>query len=241
MFRPIYEPRTRAREYCDLAVNIYSGCNHGCVYCYAPGVLRLTKEAFMQVSPRKDITESVKRQISREGLRGKKIMLCFTCDPYPAGIDTAVTREVIKAIKDGGNNVQILTKGGKRAERDFDLLGAGDSFGVTLSCNPVQQKEIEPNAAPILERLETLQHARDAGIKTWASFEPVFDPEIVYEAITRWGFIDLFRIGKLNHARSSINWAAFGVECQRLCIEHNRDYYIKDDLWAEMKNLNYGA
>ena len=35
MFRPIYAPRTRAREYCDLAVNIYTGCSHGCTYCYA--------------------------------------------------------------------------------------------------------------------------------------------------------------------------------------------------------------
>ena len=35
MFHPIYEPRTRAREYCDLAVNIYDSCPHGCTYCYA--------------------------------------------------------------------------------------------------------------------------------------------------------------------------------------------------------------
>ena len=126
MFRPIYEPRTRAREYCDLAVNIYTGCNHGCVYCYAPRVLRKTREEFAKVSPRKDIAEAVKRQIERDKITGRKIMLCFTCDPYPKNIDTTVTRDVIKAIKDSGNYVCILTKGGLRARRDFDLLGKKD-------------------------------------------------------------------------------------------------------------------
>ena len=35
MNKPIYEPSGRAREYGELAVNIYTGCNHGCSYCYA--------------------------------------------------------------------------------------------------------------------------------------------------------------------------------------------------------------
>jgi len=28
----IYEPRGRAGEYAPLAVNLYKGCGHGCVY-----------------------------------------------------------------------------------------------------------------------------------------------------------------------------------------------------------------
>ena len=144
MFRPIYEPRTRAKEYSDLAVNIYTGCNHGCSYCYAPNVLRKTRTDFENVQPRLDMVESVNKQIAREGMKDKKIMLCFTCDPYPADIDTTVTREVIKAIKNSGNHVQILTKGASRAERDFDLLDSEDSFGVTISCNTPLAKIHEP-------------------------------------------------------------------------------------------------
>ena len=33
----IYEPKGAAREYAELACNLYTGCNHGCLYCYAPG------------------------------------------------------------------------------------------------------------------------------------------------------------------------------------------------------------
>ena len=31
----IYEPKGRAREYSELACNLYRGCTHGCRYCYA--------------------------------------------------------------------------------------------------------------------------------------------------------------------------------------------------------------
>ena len=30
----IYEPRGRAREYSPLALNYFTGCDHGCQYCY---------------------------------------------------------------------------------------------------------------------------------------------------------------------------------------------------------------
>jgi DNA repair photolyase len=237
MFRPVYEPRTKAREYCDLAVNIYTGCNHGCVYCYAPKVLRKRREEFSaHVEPRPGITEAVRRQIERDGIAGKKIMLCFTCDPYPADIDTMATREVIKTIKASGNHVQILTKGGYRAERDFDLLDETDSFGVTISCI-VEYLAVEPNAARVFERIRSLSHAKEKGISTWVSFEPVFCSDDIYALINNTDFIDLFRIGKLNYMSSDIDWAKFGRECEERCKLYGRNYYIKEDLRKCMEAL----
>lgn len=43
----IYEPRGRAREYAPLACNVYSGCDHGCKYCYAPAVIRKSRQDFL--------------------------------------------------------------------------------------------------------------------------------------------------------------------------------------------------
>lgn len=132
--KPIYEPKGKAKEYGDYAINIYTGCPHRCYYCFAPNVLHRTKEAFHScVEPRKDIVEAVKRQLYTEKITGKLIHLCFVCDPYPVGHDTTPTREIIKSIKETGNYVQILTKGGLLAERDFDLLDSEDNFGVTYS------------------------------------------------------------------------------------------------------------
>jgi DNA repair photolyase len=233
--KPIYEPKTKAREYGDLALNIYTGCNHGCVYCYAPMVLKKSREQFQEVQPRKGIIEAVKRQLKREAISGKTIHLCFTCDPYPAEVDTTPTREIIEAIKNSGNHVQILTKGGFRAERDFDLLDSGDKFGVTIAGDKDFIKQNEPNAAHYLERILTLGRAKKRGIKTWVSCEPVYNSELVFRLIETGSYIDLFKIGKLNYHPSPIDWAAFGAECERLCKYHGRNYYLKADLRAFME------
>lgn len=234
--KPIYEPKARAREYGDLAINIYTGCNHGCTYCYARSMKqRFTTKgsvcSFDSPVPRPDIVESVKRQLERERITGKLIHLCFLCDPYPAEIDTTPTREIIKAIKASGNNVQLLTKAGERAERDFDLLDGGDWFGVTITGGWYVH---EPQAASSFDRVVTMLNAHMAGAKTWVSCEPVIDPEAIYNLIERESFVDLFRIGKMNHQPSEIKWAEFGAKCVELCERLNRNYYIKDDLREEM-------
>ena len=127
--KPIYEPKGKAKEYGDYAINIYTGCPHRCFYCFAPNVLHRNRQQFHEVvEPRKDIAEETRRQIEREGITGKLIHLCFTCDPYPTGYDTTPTRETIKILKETGNNVQILTKGDGR--RDFDLLDENDWYGI---------------------------------------------------------------------------------------------------------------
>jgi len=226
--KPIYEPRGKTKEYCDLAINIYTECNHGCTYCYAPKVLRKTKEQFSVVEPRKGIVDALKKQLVAEDIKDREIQLCFTCDPYPAEIDTSVTREVIEVIKNSGNHVRILTKGGNHALRDFDLLDGEDWFGITISgyfCD-----KTEPNAADNKDRLSSIAQAKECGIKTWVSCEPVFDKGATYQLIQCGYSIDVFKIGKLNYAPSDIDWGEFGRECERLCKEYNRSYYIKDDL-----------
>lgn len=123
--KPIYKPKGAAAEYGDYAVNIYTGCPHRCYYCFAPGVRRLKREVFHScVEPRRDIVKALRRQLEREQITGQLIHLCFTCDPYPVGRDTAVTREVIQVLKEYGNHVQILTKGS--GVRDFDMLDSED-------------------------------------------------------------------------------------------------------------------
>lgn len=239
MKTPIYEPKGAAKEYGDLAVNIYTGCNHGCYYCFAPSVLRKDRETFSKVEPRIDIVESVARQIEREHITGKMIHLCFTCDPYPADIDTTPTREIIKIIKESGNHVQILTKGGLRAERDFDLLDGNDNFGVTYAGYPLgglfEVSPLEPNASSPHERLASLGRAKALGIKTWMSCEPVLDAEDICTMVQVADYVDLFKIGKLNYHPSDINWKEFGNRVEGLCKAYHRNYTIKDALRKEME------
>ena len=108
--KPIYEPKGKAKEYGDYAINIYTGCPHRCFYCFAPNVLHRDREKFHScVEPRANIVEEVRKQIEREKITDKLIHLCFTCDPYPIDYDSTPTREIIKILKDTGNHVQIIT------------------------------------------------------------------------------------------------------------------------------------
>lgn len=227
--KPIYIPSGKAKEYGDYALNIYTGCPHRCFYCFAPNVLHRDRQQFHEVvEPRKDIVEETRRQIEREGIAGKLIHLCFTCDPYPNGYDTTVTREIISLLKSTGNNVQILTKGD--GSRDFDLLGPEDWYGITLDGigngrNP-QWKA----------RVDALAEAHSLGIKTWVSFEPVTDDREFFVNLHLVApIVDKVKIGKLNYHKSEIDWADFGRRAETLCQQLGLDYYIKESLRAEME------
>ena len=227
--KPIYEPRGKAKEYGDYALNIYTGCPHRCYYCFAPNVLRRDREEFhSHVEPRPGIVEETRKQLEMEKITGKLIHLCFTCDPYPTGYDSTATREIIKLLKEYGNHVQILTKGD--GDRDFDLLDGNDWYGVT-----VDGSESDPVMAC---RKMALQFANMRRIKTWVSFEPVLDADAVFRAIKALRFVDKVKIGKLNYHPSTIQWGEFGREAEALCKTLGiDDYYIKDSLRAEMEKI----
>lgn len=235
--KPIYKPAGAAAEYGEYAVNIYTGCPHRCYYCFAPQVLRRDREQFHTcVEPRKDIVAETARQLEREGITGKLVHLCFTCDPYPMEHDTWTTREVIKLLKEAGNHVQILTKGSET--RDFDLLDGGDWYGVTISSDGDIAQTAEPWAASVERRLTNLELAKQSGIRTWVSFEPVLDQDAVVNCIMGCaGFIDRVKIGKLNYWPADINWAEFGRRAVAACREMDLDFYIKDGLRKEMEKV----
>lgn len=227
--KPIYNPKGAAKEYCEWALNIYTGCPHRCFYCYCPQVMRRKEEDFFsRVEPRKDIVEETRKQLEREDITGKLIQLCFIGDPYPTGYDSTATREIIKLLKEYGNHVQILTKGD--GSRDFDLLDKNDWYGITIDGGKTPPKVH-------YDKITAIQKAHEKGIKTWISFEPVLDAGEVLWCIQNIAPIlaDKVKIGKLNYHPSNILWAEFGRKAEDLCQQLGLDYYIKDSLRAEME------
>ena len=233
----IYEPKGKAGEYSKLAVNIYSGCGHHCEYCYAPTFTHATKEKFSHPQPRENILQKIIQDavILQEEHEVKPVLLCFTCDPYqPIDQYYQLSRQVIQVLHSHNLNVIILTKGGQRAERDFDLLTGNDWFGVTLTnLDENLSLQWEHDAALPDERINSLKRAHEMRIKTWVSLEPVLYPETALEIIRRThGFVNEFKVGTLNyhpHAKS-IDWHRFAVDAQKLLTELKCDYYLKDDL-----------
>lgn len=230
----IYEPAGKAREYCDLAANLYAGCAHGCRYCYAPACLRRTTAAFQQAAPRADVL----RQIEKEAPAyvGREVHLCFTCDPYqPIEQEHRLTRRTLEIFTRHQVRARVLTKGGKRCLDDLDQLKAnGAVVGATLTfLSDADSRAWEPGAALPQERIDALFELKWAGIETWASLEPVIDPEQTLEIIRRYHpLIDTFKVGKWNHAKeaNAIDWEQFAWEAESLLKGFGCNYYLKEDL-----------
>jgi DNA repair photolyase len=240
----IYHPKGRAAEYGSLAANLRRGCTHGCVYCYVPAVLRIARDKFHAASKPipaalRDFAEDC-RTLAALG-NTDPIHLSFTCDPYtPEDIQDQQTRQALQAAHRHGQTVNVLTKGGARAQRDFDLLGKGDIFGVTLTCRN-NWCAWEPGAASPDERIESLMIAHDLGVRTRVSFEPVLDAGETMELIrTVRPFADLIQVGKLNVHRDALNrvavreraihWSTFARQVRSLLEDLGGEYYLKADL-----------
>lgn len=241
MCNVIYETKGKAREYCELAANLYRGCSHGCIYCYAPSATYRQREDFYNnVTPRSNILKQLDKdaaELQRSG-ETRSVLLSFTSDPYQKlDVKEKLTRNAIKILHSHNLKVSILTKGGRRSERDFDLLSSRpelSSYGTTLVfSDETLRQEIEPNAAPTKERIQSLEIAHEFKIPTWASFEPVWTAEQSLELMKEaMDYIDIFKIGKLNYNPQSknVDWKQFAHDAIKLMKDNNKNYYIKKDL-----------
>lgn len=239
----IYKPYGKAGEYADYAVNLYNGCSHGCTYCYAPMIMHKNKEDFIKAGQRKCLIANLQKDIAYLSSRKeqvKSVFLCFTCDPYqPIESEFGITRWAIQLLHDAGISVMILTKGGLRAIRDFDLLTNRDQFGVTLTCDiPGESKLWEPGAGMPEHRIQSLKTAHDKGIRTWVSLEPVIYPDSTLNLIKQThSFVDMYKVGILNYhpLTQKIDWPKFGHEVIALLDSLGKKYYIKKDLQEYVK------
>jgi DNA repair photolyase len=237
----IYEPTGRAKEYSDLACNLYSNCGHGCKYCFAPACLYKTKEDFFTCPaiPRKDIIKKIAHDCEkmRSDNDSRSVLLCFACDPYQHG-SSKITRHALETFSAYGINVHILTKGGHRAEKDFDLLKSNDwSFGTTMVFS--DQKDVEkwePGAASVNQRIGAILKAKKMGIKTWISLEPVIDTTQTKQIImSLMPYVDHWKIGTWNYDKRAklIDWKTFKNDVEKLLV--GRSYYLKHALLEAAK------
>ena len=236
----IYEPRGAAAEYAPLAANLYRGCGHGCTYCYAPACLWMKADEFHgRPEPRARVLERLQRDAEKLAAAGdqRPILLCFTCDPYqPIDATEHVTRHALEILGRAGLRIRVLTKAPGLALRDLDLMRQyGVEFGVSLVWHDDERrKQWEPRAESTHERLEALKEAREAGLRTWVSMEPVIDPAEALAALREIaGWVGIVKIGKINHDKAleaAVDWPAFTLEAMNICLEAGQAFYIKNDL-----------
>lgn len=233
----IYRPAGMALEYAPLACNLYRGCQHGCRYCYAPNCLFMSRERFhAAATPRSCVLEVLRSEAPKHRGTDKRLLLCFTSDPYqPAEEEYGVTRQAIEILIGHEIPFQVLTKGGLRATRDFDLLQAGDGWFATslVFLDDTDREYWEPGAASVRSRIDAIQQAHDLGIRTWVSVEPVIDPRQALELIRELTpIVDGWKVGRLNHhpLAKTIDWRTFAAELVEVLEQTGREYLMKESL-----------
>ena len=233
----IYEPSGKAREYSPLACNLYLGCNHGCRYCYMPGVLRKSREQCLFPIERGGIVQSFEKEAEQRFGSDVPILFCFMSDPYnEAETEKRITRRCLEIANRCKLKIKILTKS-KTVLRDMDLFrefGDRINVGMTLTFfDEAKSREWEPRASSPRERIETLLELKSRGVRTWASFEPVIEPEESLRMMTECvGLVDFWKIGKLNNYMGldkKIDWTNFLKRALAICRGHG-EIYVKKDL-----------
>jgi len=235
----IYEPAGRAREYSPLAVNLYRGCNHGCKYCYVPNFCKIDRNKFYKNPKPRDILKKIEADCKELYGIDKKVLLCFTCDPYQKLNDEiGLTRKVLELFNLYKVPFQVLTKAGSKAEKDFDLYRDCDAFATTLTfLSEEKSRYYEPEAAVPEDRIRTIKKAKQLGINTWVSFEPVLNDNEVFKLLDLTkDYVDLYKVGKVSQFKTDkeIDWHYFANEIIKRLKNYKKDFYIKKDLVAYM-------
>ena len=245
----IYEPKGRAREYSELACNIYMGCTHKCRYCFAPGCMRKTADEWhSKVSTRKNaltLFEKDAQSLSRHHDQ-RAILFSFLSDPYqPIEETEQLTHQALDMAMHYHLRTKVLTKGRASLIRcDLPLMRqAGTELGVTVCfAHDRYRQDWEPDASSIDERLTILKEAHDMGIFTWVSLEPVIMPDEALQVLVMLApYVRLWKIGKINHFKEveqQVDWTKFLKEAKKILTSQKARFYIKHDLWRYDDSAN---
>lgn len=222
----IYEPRGKAREYSDLAINLYTGCSHKCRYCYCPSIMRKSlKEWAANPYPRTRILKQLENDCKKATpeMKEKELLFSFMSDCYQSEEAAFLTRQALLLVeKHGFKKVNILTKAGFRAVKDFDIFERNQKwkFGSTIIMRTEALREQwEPGAPSISSRYEAVKIAHKKGIYTWISIEPVIDTDEAIKVMQDLKhYVDLWKVGKLNYNKkqeSMIDWKQFYLDAKK--------------------------
>ncbi len=186
----------------DYALNPYVGCQHDCLYCYAPYVTKRPRTEWKTVLARTDLPQALAKEI-----RGKKgtIGLGTVTDPYQeAERHLLITRRCLMEIVPHGLSVSVLTKS-DLILRDLDLYKElKGEVGITVtSVNDDISRMLEPGAPLPGRRVEALRKMTDEGLNAYALIGPLLplltekDIDQMVETLSstgiKWVMLDRFR------------------------------------------------
>ncbi len=193
-------------RYC---INPYTGCLHGCLYCYASFMQRYTGHSepwgsFVDI--KSNAPEVLEREI-KNAKRGSIIISSVT-DPYqPVEKRYGITKRCLEILLRYDHPVDILTKS-DLILRDIDILRNFNELyaGITITTDDDRVRRIfEPGAPEIQSRVRALKELFRKGIKTYIFIGPLLpmDPRKLASMIN--GYSDHFYIDRMNYTSKTIH------------------------------------
>ena len=159
-------------------MNLYRGCQHGCIYCDARSSCYQMDHAFEDIAVKENALELLEAALKS---RRKPCMIGTGAmsDPYmPLERDLELTRKSLELIGKHGFGVTLLTKS-DRVLRDIDLLKRiNDQTKAVVQMTLTTADEdlcriLEPGVCTTASRVAALKKFRKAGIPTVVWLCPV--------------------------------------------------------------------
>lgn len=158
-------------------MNIYRGCQHGCIYCDARSKCYQMNHRFEDIEVKENAPELLENALKR---KRRKCMIGTGAmsDPYiPLEKELKLTRRCLEIIDRYGFGVTVQTKSAS-VMRDIDLFTKiNDKSKAVLQMTLTTADEslcriIEPNVSVTKERFETLKAFHENGIPSVVWFSP---------------------------------------------------------------------
>ncbi|MDY6864343.1 MAG: radical SAM protein [Halobacteriota archaeon] len=150
------------------SLNPYTGCSHGCIYCYISSYIPRAFESRVK----KDILIRVERDMRK--LDRLPISMSNSSDPYPPlEAKNKLTRGVLEIIKRYRHPLLIVTKS-DLVTRDIDLLREMDAVVmITITTLDPVHKKTEPGAPSPKRRLKAMAELSEAEIPVGLRLDPI--------------------------------------------------------------------
>ena len=198
----------------DFVINPYTGCQHGCTYCYARFMKRFTghKEPWGEfVDVKINASDLLQVEIKRKK-RGR-VWVSGVCDPYqPLEAQYKLSRRCLEILGQHNWPVTVQTRS-PLILRDIDILKEARDFEVGFTVTTMDdgiRKLFESSAPPIKDRINALDVLHRAGIRTYAMIAPMLPgAESLAEALG--GKVDYIIVDRMNYNHADWVYRKYGL------------------------------
>ena len=166
------------------SMNMYQGCEHGCIYCYA----RNSHEFWgysagldfeRRILVKKDAPKLLEELLKKKSWQAHPIVMSGNTDCYqPAEQQFKITRQCLEVFLKYKHPVAIITKNALIL-RDLDILkelAKDNLINVNVSITSLSEdtrRVLEPRTATIKKRLETVKILSENGIPVNVMLAPI--------------------------------------------------------------------